>query len=126
MKRCRPPSSDMTFFVIPGYRDSRSSRTSASVAPSAPTLASPPACLRRIIGSFTVTVIVVRCSSLGPRGDAAELLVVDQLGDRRLLAAHRAVGVPADLHLLELHRQRVVEQQPALERLALAGQQLDR
>src|SRR5213083_2013789 len=126
MNRCRPPSSDTTFFVMPGYRDSRSLRTSASVAPSAPTLASPPACLRRIVGSFTVTDMSLRNSSLRSSRDAAELLVVDQLGDRRLLTAHGAVGVPADLHLLELHRERVVEQQPSLERLALAGQQLDR
>ena len=40
--------------VMPGYFDSRSDNTSRSVVPSAPTLASPSACLRRIVGSFTV------------------------------------------------------------------------
>src|ERR1044071_3068023 len=116
MNRCRPPSSEITFLVIPGYRDSRSFSTSASVAPSAPTLASLPENFLRIVGSFTVTDMVRGNSSFRSCGDTAELLVVDQLGDRRLLAAYRAVGVPADLHLVELHRQRVVQEQPALER----------
>src|SRR4029453_3797746 len=121
MNRWSPPSSDSTFFVMPGYFDSRSPRTSRSVAPSALTFGSPPACLRRIVGSFTWTDMSCVRSSLGPGRDAEELLVVDQLGDRRLLAAHRAIGVPADLHFLELHRQRVVEEQPALEGLPPAG-----
>src|SRR5688572_18499149 len=107
MNRWRPPSSESTFFVIPGYFVSRSPRTSRSVSPSALTLGSPPACLRRIVGSFTWTGMS-RCSLLGSGGNAAELLVVDELGDRRLLAAHRAVGVPADLHFLEAHVERVV------------------
>src|SRR6266705_3256883 len=103
MNRWSPPSSASTFFVMPGYLPSRSERTSRSVAPSAPTFASPPECFRRIVGSFTVTDIFLEDSLLGSSGDAAERFVVDQLGDARLLAAHRAVGVPADLHFLEVH-----------------------
>ncbi len=64
---------------------------------------------------------------LGPlrRRDAAERLVVDELGDRRLVAAHRAVGVLLELQLAPAHAQRVEEQQPADERLAGAEDQLD-
>src|SRR5437867_7703583 len=104
MNRCRPPSSATMFFVIPGYLDSRFDSRSRSVAPSASTRASPPACFRRIVGSFTRTDIwVVTPSSLHggghavlrfrrglPRREAAERLVVDELGDGRFLAAHRA------------------------------------
>src|ERR671924_1119744 len=125
MNRWRPPSSATTFFVTPGYLVSRSCSTSRSVSPSTLTFGSPPACLRRIVGSFTCTAMGSGSSVVSGR-DAAEGFVVDQLGDRRLLAAHRAVGVPADLHFLEAHVESVVQQQPALERVALAGDQLDR
>src|SRR6185503_13322945 len=50
--------------------------------------------------------------------DAAESDVVLQLLDRRVLAAKRALRVATQLQLLEAHRKRVVEQQPADERLA--------
>src|SRR6185295_18919623 len=119
MNRCRPPSSEITFFVMPGYWVSRLVRTSDRVAPSAPTFASPPACLRRIVGSFTVTAMV-GWSPVGRsvlRGDAAEQFVVDQLGDGWVLAADRTVRIPADLHFLEVHVQGVVQQQPAHERV---------
>jgi hypothetical protein len=49
--------------------------------------------------------------------DAAELLVVDQLRNRRVLAADRAVRILAELHLAEAHVQRVVEEEPSDERL---------
>ena len=49
-----------------------------------------------------------------------------QLGDRRVLAAERAVRVLADLDLAVGHLQRVVDHQPADQRLADAGEQLDR
>ena len=58
-------------------------------------------------------------SLVGSGGNAAERFVVDQLGDGRRLAAHRAIGVPADLHFLEVHVQGVVQEQPADQRLAL-------
>ena len=60
------------------------------------------------------------------RMDAAELFVVDQLGDRRVRAAHRAVRILPELQLAEPHPQRVVDQEPADQRLADAGDQLDR
>ena len=60
------------------------------------------------------------------RRDPAELLVVDELGDRRVRAAHRAVRVLAQLDLAETHRPRIEEQQAVLERLAVAQDQLDR
>ena len=48
------------------------------------------------------------------------------LGDRRRVAAHRAVGPARDAELVETHLERVVGQQPSGERLAHAGDQLDR
>src|SRR5918994_404076 len=57
--------------------------------------------------------------------DAAELLVVDELGDGRVLAADGAVGVLAELHLAEAHVQGVVEQKPSDERLADPEYELD-
>ena len=59
-------------------------------------------------------------------GHAAESLVVDQLGDFRVRAAHLAVGVLAQLDELEGHIQGVVQQQLADQRLADAQDQLDR
>src|SRR5215204_2845053 len=50
--------------------------------------------------------------------DAAELLVVDQLRNGRVLAADGAVRVLAELHLAEAHVQRVVQEEPSDERLA--------
>ena len=44
---------------------------------------------------------------------AAELMVIDQLGNRRMLAANRALRILAQLEFAELHPQRVVEQQPS-------------
>src|SRR5439155_13439453 len=126
MKRCSPPPSARTFFVTPGYRDSRSFRTSPSVAPSAATLASLPANLRRIVGSLTVTAIGFSNSSFWSGGDTAELLVIDQLRDGRLLPTHGATGVPAELHRLEVHVESLVQEQSPLERVALSSDDLDR
>ena len=58
--------------------------------------------------------------------DAAELIVVDQLADRRVVAAHRALRIAPQLQLAEAHVPGVVEQQPADQRRAAAEQQLDR
>src|SRR2546422_9546248 len=60
------------------------------------------------------------------RADAAERLVVDQLGDRRVAAAHRAIWVFLELQLAELELERVEQQQPADQRLAGTDDQLDR
>ena len=57
---------------------------------------------------------------------AAERVVVDQPGDGRVLAAERAVRVLADLQLAVLHLEGVVDHQPADQRVADAGEQLDR
>ena len=57
--------------------------------------------------------------------DAAELVVVDQLGDGRMRAADRAVGILAQLQRAEVHAQRVDQQQAADQRLADAEDQLD-
>ena len=57
--------------------------------------------------------------------DAAELLVVDELGDGGVVAADRALGILAQLEFAEAHVERVDEQQAADERLALAEDELD-
>jgi hypothetical protein len=65
-------------------------------------------------------------SSHGPRGHGAELLVVDELDLAGILAADRALRVAVHLELDELHRERVVAQLAADERIADPEQQLDR
>src|SRR5579883_200044 len=59
------------------------------------------------------------------RENATELLVVDQLFHRRMLAANRAVGILAQLQLAELHAQRINQQQAANQGVAFAEDQLD-
>ena len=46
------------------------------------------------------------------RGHAAEDLVVNQLSDRGIVAAQRALGVALEAHLAEAHVQRVHDEQP--------------
>src|SRR3712207_5802536 len=57
--------------------------------------------------------------------DAAELLVVDELCDRRVLAADRAVRVLAQLHLAEAHAEGVVEQEASDQGLPDPEYELD-
>ena len=64
-------------------------------------------------------------ADLGGLCDAAELVVVDQLGDGRVRAADGAVGVLAQLEGAEVHAERVDQQQAADERLADAEDELD-
>src|SRR5437588_7598897 len=106
-----------------------SDRTSRTVGPSPSTTGWPPACARIIVGIFTFTVIGESRLHWGrglAGGQAAEQLVVDQLGHRGFLPAYGAVGIPAELHRGELHVHGVEQQQPADERFALADDQLDR
>src|SRR5262249_8803695 len=49
------------------------------------------------------------------RRHAAELVVIDELGDGAILAAHRARRIAPQLHRSEAHRQSIEEQQPARE-----------
>ena len=51
---------------------------------------------------------------------AAELFVVDQLFDRRMIAAQRAVGVAAQFERVDLHGERVEAEQSADKTVALA------
>ena len=64
-------------------------------------------------------------ANLAWRGDAAELVVVDQLGHGRVGAADGALGIFAQLQGAEAHAERVDQQQTADERLADAEDQLD-
>ena len=56
----------------------------------------------------------------------AELDVVDVLGDRRVVAADRAVGVAAHRDLVERRPERVEEEQSPGERVAAAEDELER
>src|SRR5262249_41620414 len=56
--------------------------------------------------------------------DAAELLVVDKLRDRGLVAAHRTLRITADSELAEAHPQGVIKNEPADQRFAVAEDQL--
>ena len=60
------------------------------------------------------------------RSTPQNCVVVDELVDRRMVAADRALGIAAQLQLAEAHLQRVVQEQPADERLAGSENQLDR
>src|ERR1035437_502268 len=75
---------------------------------------------RRHLWKFAVTL------RLGGRlRHAAQLLVVDQLGDL-VRAASWALGILAKIHRVEARIERIHEQQPANERLSNAEYQLDR
>ena len=59
-------------------------------------------------------------------GHAAELLVIDQFSKRGVFAANGAVGIFAQVHLVKLHIQGIVQQQTADHRFAHAQNQLHR
>src|ERR1051325_9114871 len=65
-----------------------------------------------------------RCFFLA-KTDAAELLVVDQLGDGRSLSTDRAVRILHELHFPEFHIKRIIEKQPPHQRVAFSKDQLD-
>ena len=75
----------------------------------------PPLC-----GAETALIVGSR-----PVVDRAECLVVDQLGDAGVVAAHRAGWVAADFEGAETHAQGVVHQQFADEGFALTEDQFD-
>ena len=58
--------------------------------------------------------------------NTAELVVVDQFGDRRVRAADRAVGILAQLQRAEGHAQCVDQQETAHKGLSYLQNQLDR
>src|SRR5579871_836729 len=131
-KRRSSPSSENSRSWNPGCRWSMSASTAATVGASLSTARSPPVVSRRIGGMRTLTAISLlqgMTASADQRRlarQAAELHVVDQLRDRRVVAADRALRVAAQLHLAELHRQRVEQQQPPGQGLAQPQNQLDR
>ena len=57
-------------------------------------------------------------------GHAAELVVIDQFRDGRMVAAHRALGITAQLEFAEAHGQGVIQHQAAHQRFADAQDQL--
>src|SRR5258708_16354887 len=56
----------------------------------------------------------------------AELVVIDQLGDRAMRTAHRAIWIFAQLEFAEFHSDGVNEQQAPHEIIPAAENQLDR
>ena len=68
------------------------------------------------------------CSHFGWRlltANSAEFFIVNQLGDCRIFAAGRAIGVLAQLELTELHAERVDQQQAPDKRVTGAENQLN-
>src|SRR6266513_1822995 len=57
---------------------------------------------------------------------SAEFVVIDQLGNRRMRSAHRAVRILAQLELAEFHPESVKKQQASHEIFPAAEDQLDR
>src|SRR6202521_3438111 len=57
---------------------------------------------------------------------AAKFVIIDQLGDRRMRSAHRAVRILAQLELAEFHAESVKKQQASHEIFSPAEDQLDR
>src|SRR5215210_1141058 len=78
--------------------------------------------LELVHGYLRYAVVLFRGALLW---DPAELLVVDQLGDRRVLTADGAFRVLAEFHLAQAHAQRVVEHETSDERLADPEYELD-
>src|SRR5206468_3067475 len=58
--------------------------------------------------------------------EAAELVVIDELGDGWVVPAQGAPGIAADFELLKRHLERIVQQEPADERRPLTQDQFDR
>ena len=82
------------------------------------------------VGVALPFVVELLGGDLGPiirrfRADPAEGLVVDELGDGRMRAAHRAVGILLQRQLAELQFQRIEQEQAPDERLARAEDELD-
>src|SRR5438093_12841160 len=107
--------------LIPGQRCSRAASPSPPVRPPvASTRARPPTYFRKIVGTLTFTVMASRLHrglhavlGLGrglPGAKAAERVVVDQLGDRRMGPTHRTLRVPSKLDRGEVHLEAVEEQ----------------
>src|SRR6185503_10443106 len=60
------------------------------------------------------------------RRDAAKLFVIYQLFDRWIIAAHRTIGILAQLQFTEAHAPRVEEQQPVHHDVRCTENNLDR
>src|SRR5215813_10054181 len=58
--------------------------------------------------------------------NAAEFVIVDQLGKRRVLPANRAIGILAQFQFAEFHSERIKEQQTAYKIVSTADDELDR
>src|SRR5579859_615026 len=108
----------------PGWRWSTSLISSRSVAPSARTLRSPPTVGRNMDG--TRTFAISNHSAQRRNRRTAERLVVDELVDRRIVAAQRAIRIARDPDLSELHAQAIEQHQPVHQWVAQVENELDR
>src|SRR5712692_8478905 len=125
-----------------GSREERSSISSRTVWPDASTSRSPPASSRRTGGTrITLTALAARAPMNHASRPAwqisnptkrvawssrAELDVVDVLGDRRGVAADRAARVALHVHLAEVGRERIDQEQPTDQRLADPEREVER
>src|SRR5438270_13709606 len=134
-KRCTCPLSSRSSRAKPGYCRSRFSSSSLIVPPLAVSVRWPPVTFCTNGGTRTSTGMTTW--SLDRDGDrgldrglemrhAAELVVVNQLGNGRMVAAHLAFRIAPHAHLTDPHVERVEQQQPAVDALADAQDQLDR
>ena len=57
---------------------------------------------------------------------AAELFIIDELMNGRLIAAHRAVGIATQFQGIDFHRQGIEANQPPRQAVTLAEDDLDR
>src|SRR5579872_7103223 len=124
--RLRPPSAANSWVSVSGWVSATLRRISPTESPSAVSSFSPPTEGRstggiRIVAMTRLTLVRAGAERLVV-GEHAELLVGDLLGMAR---ADRAPGVAADLDLGDPRGQRVVHEQPADQRIALAQDQLD-
>ena len=108
---------------------SRTSRTKTSSLASSLRFNSSNGDLRNAVDDGQIAYGFVACdfqrTDFARRLDAAELVVVDELGDRRVGAADGAVGIFAQLQGAEAHAESIDQQQAADQRLADAENQLD-
>ena len=77
---------------------------------------------------FPISAPSAACGSfcLSSVAQAAEFLVVDQLVNRRVIAADRAGGIAPQIERVDLHRERIEVEQTAHQSLAFAKDDLDR
>ena len=117
----RPAAGRRLFDGLSGMIDrARQMRPAANSAGSRTSIRLTAASGRATLAASCCAEMAHGCSSSGCRNRR-----IDGAVDRRMLAAHRAIGAACETQFLEAHLQRVVGQQSADQRRADAGDELD-